>query len=212
MQRYVNELELTEDFINQISKKPIGKDYIEPLVELNSKMEFHSNLDSNYESVKDISIDLKTLQNRAVIRLRKFLIEQFNELGVPKTNINIKQQHILQFKYFMTFLDQIEGKKDNNTMQKSYSITASLSINNGGILKIASELRNFYIDLMSKIYMGHFRSYVQSLNKYRETIIPDKSDLLAVNIVGNRSSIFATKKTNQYLHSIFHLGMHEHIY
>lgn len=199
------------------------------MVTLNSKIEFHQSLDHEWTAYQDVATKLLTLQNRATLRIRSFLIQQFNELGVPKTNISLKQQHLLSFKYFMTFLDQRNEQlqafkagakalssrsrsRSGLQRQNSYSSSSASSMTSRSLRfsgtfddDIANQLRMFYIDLMSKVYMGHFRSYVQSLTKYRETAVADKSDVLACD-VEKTGGIFSSKKSVEYLNRVFHLG------
>ena len=212
LNKYVDGLEITSDFIDAITNSKVGKDYIPHLIELNTKIQFHQSMDHQWTAYQDIATKLITLQNRATLRIRSFLIQQFNELGVPKTNISLKQQHLLLFKYFMTFLDQRNDDQfsaKNRKLKRTHSYSSSSSILSGrsGTFDddIAAQLRVFYIDLMSKVYMGHFRSYAQSLTKHRETAVADKNDVLACD-VDKTGGIFSSKKSIDYLNRVFVLG------
>ena len=211
LNKYVDELEITQDFIEQITNHPVGQKYQEYLIKLNSKIQFHQSLDHQWTAYQDVATKLLTLQNRATLRIRSFLIQQFNELGVPKTNISFKQQHLLLFKYFMTFLDQrneqigISGGLSRTSSSSSLSVSGSGSGHSIFNEDIANQLRTFYIDLMSRVYMGHFRSYVQSLTKYRCVNVADKQDLLACD-VDKTGGLFSSKKSIEYLNRVFNLG------
>ncbi|ETO12123.1 hypothetical protein RFI_25253, partial [Reticulomyxa filosa] len=136
---------------------------------------------------------LATHHQKAVIRLREFLLRQFNDLGVPRTNINLKQQYLLNFKayvyvlqyYFMTFIAAHAPE-------------------------VGKEVCTFYCDLMSKVYIGHFRRYVQSLSRHKEPQVPEKSDLIGTE-VDRTGSIFSSKKTREYLNHVFNLANRVHI-
>eukprot|EP01083_Nonionella_stella_P200861 735196_1 len=213
LNKYVDELEITTEFIEHITSSPVGKDYIQHLVALNRKIQFHQSLDPQWTAYQDIATKLITLQNRATLRIRAFLIAQFNQLAVPKTNISLKQQHLLLFKYFQTFLDernenmkQTALKRQPSISHSSYSGSSMMSGRSGTFDDdIANQLRTFYTDLMSKVYMGHFKSYVQSLTKYRETAVPSKNDLLACD-VAKTGGLFSSKKSIEYLNRVFSLG------
>jgi len=224
LNKYVEELEITADFIKEIESHKIDKGYIDVLSRLTRKMQFHSSMEHDWTAYQDVATKLLNLQNRATLRLRSFLIAQFNELGVPKTNISLHQQHLLSFKYFMTFLDERNEQLQNlrtasqqrqqmssrSRLQRSESYSSSSSIMSGRLSgtfddDIANQLRVSYTELMTKVYMGHFRSYVQSLTRHRETQVADKNDVLALD-VEKTGGLFSSKKSGEYLNRVFNLG------
>ena len=105
----------------------------------------------------------------------------------------------------MTFLDQRQMNMSKQN-KREYSSSSLTSLRSGTFDDdIASQLRQFYVDLMSRVYMGHFRSYVQSLTKYRQVIVADKQDLLACD-VDKTGGLFSSKKSCEYLNRVFNLG------
>eukprot|EP01084_Bolivina_argentea_P291342 500704_1 len=125
--------------------------------------------------------------------------ETYNKNILPESLI-VKNQLIL-----CVFTDQRQMQPGiGNSNQNSYS---SSSIRSGTFDDgdIALQLRQFYIDLMSRVYMGHFRSYVQSLTKYRETSVPSRNDLLGCDI-NKTGGLFSSKKSIEYLNRVFNLG------
>ena len=205
LSHFVEALAVDEELVSAISQAPMGKEYIHLLATLNAKMQLHQSLDAQSTAFQDVATTLLTLQNRATLRCRSFLIAQFNELGVPKTNISLKQQHLLLFKYFMTFIDAQSQAQPPARLKRSESYSSSLSSGSRFHEDIGVQLRGLYCELMAKVYMGHFRSYVQSLTRYRDTEVADRHSLLGCD-VAKTGGLFSSKKSAAFLNKVFVLG------
>ena len=91
------------------------------------KLQFHQSLDLQSTAFQGVTTTLLTLQNRATLRCRSFMILQFSDLGVPKTNISLRQQYLLFFKCFMTFIDATNKQIMMNLCRYGYLIYATVS-------------------------------------------------------------------------------------
>ena len=105
-------------------------------------------------AAKDIIPKLERLKLKATSKVREFLLDQVGELRKKKTNVQIIQEHLLKFKYFVQFL------ADNSP--DTYN-----------------EVRNTYVSTIGRIYLNLFKTYHTSLSKLHQSI-GNKNSLLAV--------------------------------
>ncbi|ETO09877.1 hypothetical protein RFI_27500 [Reticulomyxa filosa] len=77
LEKYIRSLELRQEFIDQITSGRVGKAYIEPLTELNGKLETHSSMDHNWCAARDIAPDLEILKQRVRLCFQNFFSPLF---------------------------------------------------------------------------------------------------------------------------------------
>lgn len=135
--------------------------------------------------------ELNKLKNKACGRVREFLLDKIGMLKKPMTNIIFVQKNVLlKFKIFTEFLKE-------------------------HYLEIYVELSKNYAEVMSKIYLTKFKSYVKEIEKLlladlyksKDTVLSDniKEIRSTLNFVGNMSyqqegrSIFYLMKREEVL-------------
>lgn len=160
---FLNKVVIPPSLIEQIDSSSVNDAYIEYLTALNAKLRYANGISEPHSqinptetlSVQDTRPELDRLKNRAIAKIREFLLSKLNELKRPKTNVQMLQQNVLlKLKYLMTFL----------------SDTAP---------EIETEIREMYVDTMSKTIHSVFKSYHASLMKlHRE--IASKNDLIVL--------------------------------
>merc|ERR1719273_1423906 len=113
--------------------------------------------------VKDIVDKLKI---RAICKIREFLLEKINLFKKPMTNYHIQQNTILKFRFYFKFLVA------NNR-------------------EIAKEIKDHYIDTMSKVTFSYFKAYSGRLLKLQFDELPTADDLLGVDDAQHAKGFFS---------------------
>jgi len=135
--------------------------------------------DHSIKACNDILPTLQTLKNVATQRIRAFLLTKIHDLKTPGTNINLKQQLLLEYKYFQTFL-------------KEHAPLAS------------QETRTSYIHTQCKVYEGHFRTYLSNMKKLATNKVPDKYCLVGQNPQAS-TGLFAVRRDPQEVSTMLSL-------
>ena len=163
LQNYLKQVVLSPELITAIANNPVDEHYIKHVTVLRDKLRYFrtegtlhtDDGDISSLSMKEILPELKRLNHKAAFRIRNFLLTQFQSLTRPKTNVQMLQENVLlKYKELLLFL------RENNQ-------------------DVFVELCMSYTDIMSGIYLSHFRLYLSSLKR----LITDsatKSDLVVL--------------------------------
>ena len=163
LQNYLKQVMLAPELITAIANNPVDEHYIKHVTVLRDKLRYFrtegtlhtTDGDISSLSMKEILPELKRLNHKAAFRIRSFLLTQFQALTRPKTNIQMLQENVLlKYKELLLFL------RENNQ-------------------DVFVELCMSYTDIMSGIYLSHFRLYFSSLKR----LVLDtatKSDLIVI--------------------------------
>lgn len=117
-------------------------EYLTSLQLLHKKLNFLRTSKDAQSSLafQDVAPELSKLENKAVSKVKAFLLEQFSILRKPKTNIQIQQQNrLLRLKGFVSFI------KQHN--QVAYS-----------------EVRTNYTETVGNVLLSHFRVYLSHVS------------------------------------------------
>ncbi|KAI4817863.1 hypothetical protein KUCAC02_011236 [Chaenocephalus aceratus] len=93
------------------------------------------------------------LEKQAVSKIREFILQKIYSFRKPMTNYQIPQNTLLKYRFFYQFLLANERT-------------------------VAKEIRDEYVDTMSKIYYSYFKSYSGRLLKVQYEEVADKDDLM----------------------------------
>ncbi|XP_013927489.1 PREDICTED: vacuolar protein sorting-associated protein 52 homolog [Thamnophis sirtalis] len=118
-------------------------------------------------------------QGRAVAKIREFILQKVYSFRKPMTNYQIPQNALLKYRFFYQFLLGHERL-------------------------IAKEVRDEYVDTMSKIYLSYFKSYTNRLMKLQYEEVAEKDDLMGVEDTGKKG--FFSKPSLRSRNTIFTLG------
>lgn len=178
---FVDSIVLPPRLITGICEGEVNEAYLLYLTELNKKMTFVSG--NKARACQDVEPELERLRIRATGKIRDFLLQRIGALKKPNTNIQILQQNVLiKFKYLNQFL-----------------VDHSPSV--------AQEVRNIYVETMSKITVSNLRRYVSSVIKL-QIDVATRNDLLGTDD-GQLKSYFTSKLQLRDKGSVFTLGDRE---
>ncbi|KAL3872237.1 hypothetical protein ACJMK2_040173 [Sinanodonta woodiana] len=158
LSQFVDEMVIPETMINHILQTPVTeREFLEQLHELNHKINFAKEQSfKDARSCQDVKDILEKLKLKAIAKIREFLLQKINSFKKPMSNYQIPQNAMLKFRFFNEFLMANERH-------------------------VAKEVRDEYLDTMSKIYNSYFKGYISRLMKLQFEEVATKDDLMAVD-------------------------------
>jgi hypothetical protein len=162
---FVAELVLPTALIKLICDAPVDEKYLDALILLSGKMQFASQQDQSLRAVADLQPHLRRLNAKAIGKVRLWILDKIASFKKPKTNVQMLQPNVLlKFRYFMDFLQENSPEA-------------------------ADDVRDNYTQTMSKVYFGHFKSYLGDLERLALEG-PGKGDLLVPAEASGVASLF----------------------
>ncbi|XP_076862409.1 vacuolar protein sorting-associated protein 52 homolog [Brachyhypopomus gauderio] len=181
LSQLVDELVVPSTMISVILDSPVTEqDFLEQLHELNNKINFAKELSFRETlACADIQDIVDRLRVKAVSKIREFILQKIYSFRKPMTNYQIPQNTLLKYRFFYQFLLANERS-------------------------VAKEIRDEYVDTMSKIYYSYFKSYSGRLLKVQYEDVADKDDLMGVEDTAKKG--FFSKPSLKSRNTIFTLG------
>ncbi|CAH1787667.1 unnamed protein product [Owenia fusiformis] len=182
LSEFVDEMVVPESMITHILETPVTeRGFLEQLQELNHKITFVKEQSfKEARSCGDVKDILEKLKMKAISKIREYLLNKIYTFKKPMTNYQIPQNAMLKFRFFNEFLMTNERH-------------------------VAREIRDEYVDTMSKIYYSYFKSYTSRLMKLQFEELADKDDLMGVEDTAKRG-FFSSKPSLKNRSTIFTLG------
>lgn len=181
LSQLVDELVVPSTMIGVILDTPVvEQEFVEQLHELNNKINYVKE-QSFRETLacQDVQDILDRLKIKAVSKIREFILQKIYSFRKPMTNYQIPQNALLKYRFFYQFLLANERH-------------------------VAKEVRDEYVDSMSKIYFSYFKSYTGRLMKVQYEEVADKDDLMGVEDTAKKG--FFSKPSLKNRNTIFTLG------
>uniref|UniRef100_A0A8C2XBV7 Vacuolar protein sorting-associated protein 52 homolog n=1 Tax=Cyclopterus lumpus TaxID=8103 RepID=A0A8C2XBV7_CYCLU len=181
LSQLVDELMVPGAMIATILDSPVtDQEFLEQLHELNNKINFAKELSFRETlACSDIQDIVDRLKLKAVSKIREFILQKIYSFRKPMTNYQIPQNTLLKFRFFYQFLLANERT-------------------------VAKEIRDEYVDTMSKIYYSYFKSYSGRLLKVQYEEVADKDDLMGVEDTAKKG--FFSKPSLRSRNTIFTVG------
>ncbi|XP_060590852.1 vacuolar protein sorting-associated protein 52 homolog [Ruditapes philippinarum] len=182
LSQFVDEMVIPESMINHILDTPVTeREFLEQLHELNHKINFVKEQSfRDAKSCLDVRDILEKLKIKAIAKIREFLLMKINSFKKPMTNYQIPQDTMLKFRFFNEFLMTNERH-------------------------VAKEVRDEYMDTMSKIYFSYYKGYLSRLMKLQFEEGATKDDLMAVDETAKKG-FFTSKSTLKNRSTVFTVG------
>uniref|UniRef100_A0A8C6WHJ0 Vacuolar protein sorting-associated protein 52 homolog n=1 Tax=Neogobius melanostomus TaxID=47308 RepID=A0A8C6WHJ0_9GOBI len=187
LSQLVDELVVPGAMISTILDSPVTEqEFLEQLHELNNKINFAKELSFRETlACSDIQDIVDRLKLKAVSKIREFILQKIYSFRKPMTNYQIPQNTLLKYRFFYQFLLANERT-------------------------VAKEIRDEYVDTMSKIYYSYFKSYSSRLLKVQYEEVADKDDLMGVEDTAKKDILhksgFFSKPSLKSRNTIFTLG------
>eukprot|EP00002_Diphylleia_rotans_P031846 TRINITY_DN6636_c0_g1_i1.p1 TRINITY_DN6636_c0_g1~~TRINITY_DN6636_c0_g1_i1.p1 ORF type:complete len:521 (-),score=116.34 TRINITY_DN6636_c0_g1_i1:1257-2819(-) len=178
MVSFIERVAVPASLIKSICEDPINERFIDDLKVLHDKLVFCST--QRAQAIHEISPELERLKIKAISRSRDHLINLFNQLKKPNTNVQIIQQSsMLKYKYMNQFL-------------------------NHHAHEIAREIQDTYADAMSRIILGTVKKYIGAVQKL-SVEVATRADLLGAE-ESQLKSFITTRVATKGKSSVFTLA------
>lgn len=181
LSQFVDDMVVPEDMILVIMETPVQEQaFLEHLQNLEHKLNFLKEQSfRDARSCNDVRDVVEKLKIKAVGKIREFLLDRINLFKKPMTNYHIQQDTILKFRFYFKFL------MANNR-------------------EVANEIKEQYIDTMSKVTFSYFESYSGRLLKLQYEELTTHEDLMGVDDTQPKG--FFSKPTLKTKASVFSMG------
>ena len=103
---------------------------------------------------------------QAIAKIREFILQKIYSYRKPMSNYQIPQNTMLKFRFFNEFLMANERH-------------------------IAREVRDEYIDTLSKMYYSYFKGYLSRLMKLQVCVTYDKSMIVSYVVISSFVSFYS---------------------
>lgn len=182
LSQFVDDMIVQESLIQHILESSVtDKEFLEDLQILDHKIAFVK--EQSFKDAKccqDVKDVLENLKFKAITKIREYLLQKIYSFRKPMTNYQVPQNALLKYKFFYQFL--MTHERD-----------------------IAREVREEYLDNMSKILHSYFKLYSSRLMKLQFEEVADRDDMMGVEDTAKRS-IFSTKPSLKNRSTVFTLG------
>ncbi|GFT75160.1 vacuolar protein sorting-associated protein 52 homolog [Nephila pilipes] len=164
LSQFVDDMIVQESLIQHILESSVtDKEFLEDLQILDHKIAFVK--EQSFKDAKccqDVKDVLEKLKIKAISKIREYLFQKIYTFRKPMTNYQVPQNALLKFKFFYQFL--MTHERD-----------------------IAREVREEYLDTMSKILFSYFKMYTSRLMKLQFEEVADRDDLMGVEDTAKRN-------------------------
>ncbi|MBN3295247.1 VPS52 protein, partial [Amia calva] len=189
LSQLVDELLVPNTMISVILDSAVTEQqFVEQLHELNNKINYAKEQSfTDTLACTDTQDTLSRLRTKAVSKIREFILQKIYSFRKPMTNYQIPQNTLLKYRFFYQFLLANERQ-------------------------VAKEVRDEYVDTMSKIYYSYFKSYSGRLMKVQYEEVADKDDLMGVEDTAKKDILpvvwlcFFSKPSLKSRNTIFTVG------
>uniref|UniRef100_A0A670HQT0 Vacuolar protein sorting-associated protein 52 homolog n=1 Tax=Podarcis muralis TaxID=64176 RepID=A0A670HQT0_PODMU len=180
LSQLVDELVVPNIMISTILESPVtDQAFLEQLHELNNKINaVKEQAFRETMACTDVTDILDKLKAKAVAKIREFILQKIYSFRKPMTNYQIPQNALLKYRFFYQFLLGHERS-------------------------VAKEVRDEYVETMSKIYLSYFKSYTSRLMKVQYEEVAEKDDLMGVEDTAKKDILFPPLRNRN---TIFTLG------
>lgn len=181
----VEEISISPKAVRTIAEGPMDETWVRALNEIDartSSIEAKASSSSGFKAIEDVRPLLINVKDKAIERIRDYLVSQIRAIRSPNINAQIlQQQRLVKFKDLYCYLFKAHPK-------------------------LAGEISQAYINTMRWYYTFNFTRYLQALDKIK--VYPsDRNEVLGGDPHGNRgSNILQGGRAGSAAHDPFSLG------
>ncbi|CEF67313.1 Vacuolar protein sorting-associated protein 52 homolog [Strongyloides ratti] len=154
LSKFIEQVSVSPKIISTITESDCNEPvFIESLIQLQQQIHFIKSQEYlEAKSINEVKIVVENLKNTAILKIREWILTKINSMKKPLSNYQIIQNALLKNKYFYEFL--VANDK-----------------------RIAKQIKEEYIDTVSKMFYSYFKTYTSRLFKI-QTEAATKDDLL----------------------------------
>ena len=187
LSKFIRSVYLAPDIVNKLNDGTVDDDYADAVTALDRHLQ--SVLVGDYSTAKameEVLPQVERTKQRTTQRIKQHLTHKFNDVASCRTSAAVKeeQQQLLPLHPLYAFLI------------------------NQGIDATCEEIRQSYVDSVSKVYVGKFKKYWSDVRRVADMGSMEKGDLLAVQ-EREKQGLFQKKQTGDGMNRLFQLGERE---
>lgn len=181
----VEEISISPKAVRTIAEGPMDETWVRALNEIDSRtagIEAKASSSSGFKAIEDVRPLLINIKDKAIERIRDYLVSQIRAIRSPNINVQIiQQQRLVKFKDLFSYLYK-------------------------GHPQLAGQISQAYINTMRWYYTSNFTRYLQALDKIK--VYPsDRNEVLGGDPHGSRASnILQSGRAGSAAHDPFSLG------
>ncbi|RHZ63372.1 hypothetical protein CDV55_100087 [Aspergillus turcosus] len=181
----VEEISISPRAVRLIAEGPIDENWVKALNEIEARMtsiEAKVSGSNSAKAIEDVRPLLNDIKNKAVERIRDYLVSQIRALRSPNINAQIiQQQRLVKFKDLYSYISRAHPQ-------------------------LTGEITQAYINTMRWYYLSHFTRYLQALEKIK--VYPsDRNDILGGDPSAPKTGhIISSGRSGSAAHDPFSLG------
>ncbi|EAW08322.1 putative GARP complex subunit (Sac2) [Aspergillus clavatus NRRL 1] len=180
----VEEISISPRAVRLIAEGPIDENWVKALSEIEARtasIEAKVSSGGSTKSIEDVRPLLSDIKDRAIERIRDYLVSQIRALRSPNINAQIlQQQRLVRFKDIYSYISRAHPQ-------------------------LTGEITQAYINTMRWYYLSHFTRYLQALEKIK--VYPsDRNDILGGDPSAQKSGHIITGRSGSAAHDPFSLG------
>ncbi|KAF2257830.1 Sac2 family protein [Lojkania enalia] len=180
----VEDISISPAVVRKIAESPVDEGFLHALADLEKRSKIiNAKVKDNpdVKALQDIKPLIDELTNRAVERIRDYIVAQIKAIRSPSINAQIiQQQAFLKYKELYAFLARHQPQ-------------------------LASGISQAYIYTMRWYYLNHFTRYRAALEKVKLHVL-DKYDVLGEDPATKRGPLLGNNRTLSSTHDAFTLG------
>ncbi|KAF2010425.1 Sac2 family protein [Aaosphaeria arxii CBS 175.79] len=181
----VEDISISPAVVRKIAEGPIDEAFVRALSELSARSKtiaFKSKDQPDWKALADIQPLINDLTNKALERIRDYIVAQIKAIRSPSINAQIiQQQAFLQYKDLYAFLAKHQPE-------------------------LAQQIAQAYVYTMRWYYLNHFTRYRTALEKLKLHVL-DKYDVLGEDPSAKRSgALLGTARAVPSAYDAFSLG------
>ncbi|TKR81701.1 hypothetical protein L596_015532 [Steinernema carpocapsae] len=189
LSQFVDDMVVPPAMIQAILERDVNeREFLEQLHELQHKLQFLKAQEfKEAKAVGDVHDVIENLKCKAMEKMREWLLMKISLFKKPLTNYQIPQNALLKNRFFYEFFLANDRQ-------------------------VAREIRDEYMDTVSKMFFSYFKTYASRLFKLQMVDSATKDDLLgAEDHVKGGGSFFSMKPHVRNRATVFSLGARENL-
>ncbi|OKP13757.1 Vacuolar protein sorting-associated protein 52 B [Penicillium subrubescens] len=181
----VEEISISPKTVRTIVEGPMDENWVRALNEIDARtasIEAKASSSSGFKAIEDVRPLLVDVKNKAIERIRDYLVSQIRAMRSPNINSQIiQQQRLVKFKDLYTYLSKAHPD-------------------------LAGQIAQAYINTMRWYYTSNFTRYLQALEKIK--VYPsDRNEVLGGDASAHRTgNILPGGRAGSAAHDPFSLG------
>uniref|UniRef100_A0A914WYF7 Vacuolar protein sorting-associated protein 52 homolog n=2 Tax=Plectus sambesii TaxID=2011161 RepID=A0A914WYF7_9BILA len=183
LSQFVDDMVIPQSMIQAIFERQVTeREFLEQLHELQHKIQFIKAQEfKEAQAALDVRDVIEGLKQKAMEKIREWLIQKIYQFRKPLTNYQIPQNAMLKNRFFYEFLL-------------------------GNERQVAKEIRDEYVDTLGKMFYSYFKTYASRLFRLQHDDTATKEDLLGAEDTIRVSGFFSSKPQVRNRATVFSLG------